>query len=69
MGLGASAQRDSFFNDWDDIGNGLDRTEIDIPNLPNSHGLNDDITAPLGNGLLVLTAFGAGYAVSKRRKN
>ena len=25
MGLTANAQRDGFFNDWDDVGNGLDK--------------------------------------------
>ncbi|MCR5037613.1 MAG: hypothetical protein K6A73_09900 [Bacteroidales bacterium] len=68
MGLGANAQRDSFFNDWEDIGNGLDRTGVEIPTLPGSHGLTDDVTAPLGSGLLVLTALGAGYMVARRRK-
>lgn len=68
MGLGASAQRDSFFNDWEDIGNGLDRTTLDLPVLPNQHGINDDVEAPLGGGLLVLTALGAGYALMKKRE-
>ena len=30
---------------------------------------NDDFGAPLGSGLLILTAVGAGYAVAKRRRN
>ena len=68
MGFGANAQRDSFFNDWEDVGNGLDRTGIDLPALPGSHGENTDVTAPLGSGLLVLTALGAGYALTKKRK-
>ena len=68
MGFGANAQRDSFFNDWEDVGNGLDRTGIDLPALPGSHGVTDDVTAPLGSGLLVLTALGAGYAVARRKR-
>ncbi len=68
LGLGASAQRDSFFSDWEDVGNGLDRIEDILPGLPNNHGLTDDIEAPLGSGLLILTALGAGYAVAKKRR-
>ena len=70
IGLCANAQRggrDNFFNDWDDLSNGLDRTGV-MPGLPNEHGLNNDISAPLGSGLLVLTALGAGYAVARRKK-
>lgn len=63
----ASAQRDSFFNNWEDVGNGLDRNDIILPTLPGSHGGVDDVTAPLGSGLLVLTALGAGYALKKKK--
>ena len=68
MGLGANAQRDSFFNDWQDLDNGLDRATIDLPALPEAHGATDDVDAPLGSGLLILTALGAGYAMKKRRE-
>ena len=68
MGLGANAQRDSFFNDWEDIGNGLDRDNLTIPTLPGSHDLDGDQSAPLGTGLLILTALGAGYALKKREE-
>ena len=72
VGLGASAQRggrDGFFNDWQDVSNGLDRDDpIYLPGLPGSHGLDGDITAPLGSGLVVLTALGAGYVVARRKK-
>ena len=73
MGLSANAQyfnsgRDGFFNDWDDVSNGLDRTTGAMPALPYEHGLTNDVTAPLGSGLLVLTALGAGYMVARRRK-
>ena len=71
VGLTANAQRggrDGFFNDWDDISNGLDRAGEFTPALPYQHGLEDNLNAPLGSGLLVLTALGAGYAVSRRRK-
>ena len=72
VGLNANAQRggrDSFFNDWTDVSNGLDRDSgIDMPLLPGYHGNPDDVNAPLGSGLLVLTALGAGYAVTRRKK-
>lgn len=68
MGFTASAQRDSFFNDWEDIGNGLDRDPIDMPTLPSSHGWTDDVSAPLGSGLLVLTALGGAYMIARRKK-
>ena len=73
MGLTAGAQyaggRDGFFNDWNDVSNGLDRTEgPEMPLLPGSHGLMDDFSAPLGSGLIILGALGAGYAVAKRKR-
>ena len=70
LGLTASAQySDGFFNDWD---NGLDRTgtgnDIGFV-LPASHGNGlDTPSAPLGSGLLVLTALGAGYALKKKHE-
>ena len=70
LGLGANAQRDGYFNDWEDLGNGLDRTfSIDDLNLPPDHGLVDNQGAtPLGSGLLILTALGAGYALRKKNE-
>ena len=70
LGLGANAQRDNFFNDWEDFGNGLDRTSLTIDDLglPAEHGLIDNLGAPLGSGLLILTALGAGYALRKRNE-
>lgn len=72
LGLGANAQRDSYFNDWDDVGNGLDKIEFDYggmrdPGLPGGHG-GGDTPAPLGTGIAVLTALGAGYAMLKKRE-
>ena len=71
MGLTASAQRDSYFNDWDDVGNGLDKVNIyeptRDPGLPGGHG-GGDTPAPLGTGIAVLTALGAGYAMLKKRE-
>ena len=69
LGFGANAQRDSFFNDWEDIGNGLDRTGVEMPTLPYQHGLLEDPSAaPLGSGLIILGALGAGYAVARRKR-
>ena len=70
LGLTATAQySDGFFNDWD---NGFDRTgtgnEIGFV-LPASHGNGlDTPSAPLGSGLLILTALGAGYALKKKHE-
>ena len=70
MGFGAKAQlglglTDSFFNDW--AQSDLMR-EVTLINLPTDHGLTGDVNAPLGSGLLVLTALGAGYAVARRKR-
>ena len=71
LGFTASAQfstnTDSFFNDWGDS----DRLDVDGFSivLPASHGFGVDTpSAPLGSGLLILGALGAGYAVAKRRR-
>ena len=72
VGLTANAQRggrDGFFNDWEDLDNGLDRTtNVDLPALPGHHNYDYDQAAPLGSGLIVLTALGAGYAFRKREE-
>lgn len=67
LGLGANAQNDNFFNDWEDLSNGYDR-DIEYLILPNEHGLLDNQGAPLGSGLLILTALGAGYALRKKNE-
>ncbi len=69
IGLTANAQNDSFV-DWEnDWGN---RTSGYMPGLPAAAlGISGNVQsdpAPLGSGLLVLTALGAGYAVVKKRK-
>ena len=71
VGFSANAQRDSYFNDWDDVSNGLDKIEFDYggmrdPGLPGGHG-GGDTPAPLGSGIVVLTMLGAGYAVARRK--
>ena len=64
LAFGASAQSDGFFSNW----NNADDRDVngELPSLPD-HGLSGNQDAPLGGGLLVLTALGAGYAVAKRR--
>ena len=71
ISLTASAQgRDGFFNNWD---NGVgDRTSSSDPTsqfaLPGHFGTENE-GAPLGSGLLVLTALGAGYAVARKKRS
>ena len=66
MGFGANAQSDSFFKS--DNGNAGSGNRDDFGMALPGHGLNDDQQAPLGSGMLVLTALGAGYAIARRRK-
>ena len=73
MTITANAQRDGFFSSYDNSYLYEDRLSEGLPTLPygaNVGGLSGDVTAevPLGSGLLVLTAFGAVYAVAKRKK-
>ena len=70
MAFGASAQggrTDGFFGYSD---NSNDRTsayqDIDFP--INHFSGKDQEGAPLGSGLLILAALGAGYAVARKRK-
>ena len=65
MGLCANAQdgRDAFFGGWEDMEN----RDL-FPTLPEVHNYQEDASAPLGGGLLVLTVLGAGYAIRKRNE-
>lgn len=70
IGLTANAQNTDSFVDWEaDWGN---RTSGYMPGLPAAAlGISGNVQsdpAPLGSGLLVLTALGAGYAVARKRK-
>ncbi len=64
------AQKDSFFT-YNNNEHYRDVDDVMAPGLPYSHGLSEDYqsTAPVGNGLLVLSLLGAGYLVKKSRKN
>ena len=69
IAVGAKAQNDNWFrsNDgiYDNRGTG---TGSDIE-LPGGHNLTNDANGvPLGTGLLILTALGAGYAVARKKK-
>ena len=68
MGLCANAQ-DGFFYNWDYSMN--DRLDDPDPafTLPSSHGYDNDTPAPLGSGLIILGALGAGYAVARKRRS
>ena len=63
----AQSYTDSFV-DWTDSDTG--RTSVDWAIVfPATHFTNTDQNgAPLGSGLLVLTALGAGYAVNKKHR-
>ena len=66
LGMTAGAQgRDSFFT-WDDADNDVYRTDPEL-SLPGAHGYENDQNLPLGSGLFILTALGAGYAVARKR--
>ncbi len=73
IGLTANAQgRDGFFGNWDDGYNNYRGSDPGI-NLPSGYAMSEnptsnDPSAPLGSGLLILTALGAGYAVSRKRE-
>jgi len=73
LGLGANAQidmSDAFINDWE-TSNRLDMGGFSFV-LPGTHGNIFDTngtTTPLGSGLLILGALGAGYALKRKKSN
>ena len=70
MTLGANAQRDGFFSSYDDnYGDRASSSPEGLIHMPSTGiGSTENSDAPLGTGLLVLTALGAGYAVARRKK-
>ena len=70
MTFNASAQIDSFIGP--DYSNNVDRTGDIMPLLP-IWGVGaydgDQSATPLGSGLLILTALGAGYTIARKRKH
>ena len=67
MVLGANAQSDGWFKASGDDYSQRAGTSPDIA-LPGQHGLTNDQASPLGSGILVLTALGAGYAIARRKR-
>ncbi len=67
--MGAMAQTDAFFSDYESFSNreGEGGDNPDLPMLPGGHGEIGN-QSPLGSGLLILTALGAGYAALKRKE-
>ena len=73
LGLTANAQgkKDAFFNsDWDNNDYNRSTSNNVFPAVLGGQlgGLTGDQNAPLGTGLLVLTALGAGYAVTSKKR-
>lgn len=71
ISLSTNAQSDGFFStnnfDYFDYRNGIEiGNEIGFA-LPAGHGYDYDTNAPIGGGLIILTALGAGYAIHSRR--
>lgn len=68
VSFGAKAQSDGFFREGgvDDYSG---RTDSPTPLVPTGQvGTIPDSDAPLGGGLLILTAMGAGYVIARRKK-
>ena len=69
MGFGAKAQygnMDAYIANWGDSERSFEET-FSLA-FPTSHGLVENGTAPLGSGLFILGALGAGYAVARRKR-
>ena len=67
VSFGANAQSDGWFKSGGED-NYSGRTEDPGFGLPGSHGMTTDAPAPLGSGLIILGALGAGYAVARRKR-
>ena len=64
----ATAQRsDGFFKSSDNYENRTSGIDITDEGGISNYGIGE--TVPIGNGLLILTAVGAGYAITSRRRN
>ena len=65
----ANAQSDGWFRSGNDSYNNRTTDIEDAINnsTPGGHGIETD-PAPLGSGLIILGALGAGYAVARRKK-
>ena len=72
LGLTTNAQgrKDTFFNDWSSSNDDQWRTDLALTLPSGGLGLIDgDPAAPLGSGLIILSALGAGYAVARKKRS
>ena len=72
LSLSANAQgkRDGFFSSsWDNNRNAFGDVVLPTTSLVNGGQFGNDYDAPLGTGLLVFTALGAGYAVARKKRS
>ena len=69
LGLSVNAQSDGFFKSTYQDANEEARTGTvrATPGVP-GFGVEDDVDAPLGSGLLLLAGMGAAYALRRKRK-
>ena len=68
VSLTTNAQSDGWFKASGDDYSQRAGTSPDIA-LPGSHGLTNDQASPLGSGLIILGALGAGYAIARRKRD
>ena len=69
MAKAQNVPNDNFFVNMEEMDNRVgDYDDLFNPIVPGGHGANGDISAPLGSGLLLLTALGAGYALSRKQR-
>ena len=69
MTANAQGQKDAFVDSWDNSRGAWGGSSIDLllPTVAIGNTANQS-GAPLGSGLLVLTALGAGYAFTRKKK-
>ena len=70
MCFSANAQHsngDGFFNNWENDYRNNYENDFSLT-FPSSHGMENDSAAPLGSGLLILTALGGCYLVARKKR-
>ena len=69
FGISASAQRDGFFNSYDNINSDRMTSPDGLLHMPSEGiGSTTNESAPLGTGLLIMTALGGAYMLKRREK-
>lgn len=69
FGLCVNAQSDGFFGNWDEgCGDRLSGGTLSMPQNPIGTIANETVDAPLGSGLIMLSALGVGYLLTKKRE-